>query len=87
MTLGTFLFYDLYLREVHLYTIGSPQRFLLRFSELINGYFIEWGILFFLPVLFTLAFGRIYCEFVCPYEAYQEFLGKITKKKIKIPKK
>lgn len=87
LTLGIFFLYGFYLREAHLCTVGSPQRFLLRFQELIKGHFPEWGLLFFVPILFTLAFGRIYCGFVCPYGAYQEFLSLITKKKLKIPEK
>ncbi len=87
LTLGTFFLYDFYLREAHLCTVGAPQRVLLRFQELIKGHFPEWGLLFFVPILFTLVFGRIYCGFVCPYGAYQEFLSLITKKKLKIPEK
>ena len=87
LTLGAFFLYNFYLRESLLCTISSPQRFLLRFQEIVNGHFLEWSILFFLPIIFTLAFGRIYCGFVCPYGAYQEFLSLITKKKIEIPEK
>lgn len=87
LTLGVFLFYDFYFREAHLSTVGSPQRLILRLPEILTGNFLEWGILFALPIVFTLLFGRIYCGFVCPYGAYQEFLSFLNKKKFLIPEK
>ncbi len=87
LILATYFGYNFLLREAHLCTVGTPQRILFRLPEIAAGHFVEWGALFFLPVIFTLGFGRIYCGFVCPYGAYQEFLSKITKKKITVPHK
>lgn len=38
-------------------------------------------------IITVLLFRRGFCGWICPFGAIQEFLGKITKKKIKIPKK
>jgi polyferredoxin len=43
--------------------------------------------LFFFTVVFALIFGRAFCGNICPFGALQEFIGKITKNKIAIPKK
>ena len=41
--------------------------------------------LFFLTIIFTLIFGRSFCGNICPFGALFEFIGKIKKKKLKIP--
>jgi len=43
--------------------------------------------LFFFMLIFALVFGRAFCGSVCPFGALQEFIGKISKKKLKAPKK
>lgn len=42
--------------------------------------------LFFLTLVFSLIFGRSFCGNICPFGALFEFIGKIRKKKIEIPK-
>lgn len=42
--------------------------------------------LFFFTIIFAIIFGRAFCGNICPFGALQEFLGKISKKKINIPK-
>lgn len=45
-------------------------------------------LLFLLSVLFPLFTGkRFYCTWVCPYGSAQEIMGKLNKKKIKLPSK
>ncbi|MDR0496602.1 MAG: 4Fe-4S binding protein [Treponema sp.] len=43
--------------------------------------------LFFFTLVFALVFGRAFCGSVCPFGALQEFLGKISKKKITVPER
>ena len=43
--------------------------------------------LFFFTLIFSLVFGRAFCGYICPFGALQELLGKISKKKIKVPEK
>jgi len=43
--------------------------------------------LFFFSLFFALVFGRAFCGYICPFGALQEFLGKITRKKFKVPEK
>lgn len=42
--------------------------------------------LFFLTIIFSLVFGRAFCGNICPFGFLQELVGKISKKKIIIPK-
>ena len=43
--------------------------------------------LFFFTLAFALVFGRAFCGNICPFGALQEFIGKITRKKINVPVK
>lgn len=43
--------------------------------------------LFFFTLIFALVFGRAFCGNICPFGFLQELLGKITKRKITVPKK
>jgi len=43
--------------------------------------------LFFFMLIFALVFGRAFCGNICPFGFLQELLGKITKRKITVPKK
>lgn len=43
--------------------------------------------LFFITLIFALVFGRAFCGNICPFGFLQELLGKITKRKITVPKK
>ena len=43
--------------------------------------------LFFFTLVFALLFGRAFCGQICPFGALQEFVGKISKIKLKAPQK
>ena len=43
--------------------------------------------LFFFTLIFALIFGRAFCGNICPFGALQELIGKISKKKLKVPGK
>lgn len=43
--------------------------------------------LFFFTLIFALVFGRAFCGNICPFGALQEFVGKISKRKITVPEK
>ena len=43
--------------------------------------------LFFFTLVFALIFGRAFCGYICPFGALQEFVGKISKRKFKVPEK
>ncbi|MDR0448709.1 MAG: 4Fe-4S binding protein [Treponema sp.] len=41
--------------------------------------------LFFFMLVFAFLFGRAFCGNICPFGGLQEFIGKITKRKLKVP--
>jgi len=43
--------------------------------------------LFFFTLVFALIFGRAFCGNICPFGALQELFGKLSKRKIQLPKK
>jgi len=43
--------------------------------------------LFFFTIIFALIFGRAFCGYICPFGALQELMGKISKKKFRVPEK
>lgn len=44
-------------------------------SKVVLG--LDYFIIFLLPIIFTLLFGRIFCFWVCPLGAFQEFVYKL----------
>ena len=56
-----------------------------RFLPIAN--FLYWYLLVGPIIIVTFLFGRIYCGWVCPFGATQEFLCKVPIKKVHLPRK
>ncbi|MEN6379095.1 MAG: 4Fe-4S binding protein [Methanofastidiosum sp.] len=89
LTLAISLLYLGFIRGGCLCVVGSLQQLALYFIGAINGNYLYWLMLFFLPVGFSLIFGRIFCGYACPIGAWQQLLAGIGSKltKFKMPQK
>lgn len=72
-----------FFREGCVCSVGSIQNVVLALAD--GTYSMPWNVLlfFFLPVIFALIFGRVFCSGVCPIGALQELVnvrnGKMNK--------
>lgn len=65
--------------------IGSVQQIPIFFSSIVQGKALDWVVVFIVPILFTVFFGRVYCGGVCPFGGVQEFVHKAgTKLKLNV---
>lgn len=76
------IFIGFYLKEC-ICPIGAFQYLAIDFKNVLSFDNLNFLLLFTVPIVFTIFFGRIYCSYVCPMGAYQEFLFRLgTKLKI-----
>lgn len=62
--------------------IGLINIFTGRVPDIVTG--LSWYLLFVWTFTTAMFFGRIYCNWICPFGAIQEFLGKISRFHVKI---
>ncbi len=89
LALAIALIYLGFIRGGCLCVVGSLQQLSLYYIGAINGNYLYWLMLFFLPIGFSLIFGRIFCGYACPIGAWQQLLVGIGSKltKFKMPQK
>jgi len=76
------IYVGFYLKEC-ICPIGAFQYLAMGYKDIFNKDNINFLLLFGLPIIVTIFWGRVYCGAVCPMGAYQELLFKIgTKLKI-----
>lgn len=68
-----------YLKEC-ICPIGAFQYLAIGYKNIFSKDNLNFILLFTVPIIFTILFGRIYCGTVCPMGAFQELLFKIGKK-------
>ena len=88
-TLAISLIYLGFIRGGCLCVVGSLQQLTLYFIGAISGNYLYWLMLFFLPIGFSILFGRIFCGYACPIGAWQQLLAGIGSKltKFRMPQK
>jgi len=74
-TLGISMIYLGFIRGGCICVAGSLQQLALFAVGAIKGNYLYWSLLFILPVLFSIVFGRIFCGYACPIGAWQQFLS------------
>lgn len=57
--------------------IGAFQNLPMRLAGVLNGQYIYWFVLMFIPIVFVFIAGRIYCGSTCPMGGVQELLFKL----------
>ncbi|MFH1287251.1 MAG: 4Fe-4S binding protein [bacterium] len=62
--------------------IGLINIFTGKIPDIITG--LSWYLLFIFTFITTIFWGRIYCSWICPFGAIQEFLGKISRFHVKM---
>lgn len=89
LALAISLIYLGFIRGGCLCVVGSLQQLALYFIGAINGNYLYWLIMFFLPIGFSILFGRVFCGYACPIGAWQQLLAGIGNKftKFRMPKK
>ena len=89
LSLGISLIYLGFIRGGCLCVVGSLQQLALFLSGAIQGNYLYWFMLFLLPILFSIIFGRIFCGYACPIGAWQHLLREIGSKifKFDMPKR
>lgn len=83
-TLCTFslIYFGFFLHQA-LCPIATLQMVFISKEKIVLTFFIF--LVFLLPILTTLLFGSIFCNFVCPIGAFQELIFRISRKFAKIP--
>lgn len=83
------LIYLGFIRGGCLCVVGSLQQLSLYLIGAINGNYLYWLTLFFLPLGFSIIFGRIFCGYACPIGAWQQLLAGIGSNltKFRMPQK
>jgi hypothetical protein len=81
--LGLSLLYLGFIRGGCLCVVGSLQQISLYLIGAIKGNYLYWLMLFFLPIVFSILFGRIFCGYACPIGAWQQLMSGIGSKFIK----
>ena len=76
------LYFGFLLRQA-LCPIATLQMVFVLKDRIVLAFFIF--LIFLLPILTTLLFGRIFCSFLCPLGAIQELIFRIPRKFLKIP--
>lgn len=76
------LYFGFLLRQA-LCPIATLQMLFVLKDRIVLAFFIF--LIFLLPILTTLLFGRIFCNFLCPLGATQELIFKIPRKFLRIP--
>ncbi len=89
LALGISLIYLGFIRGGCICVVGSLQQLSLFISGAIQGNYLYWSILFLLPIVFSIFFGRIFCGYACPIGAWQQLLVGIGSKfsKFYLPEK
>jgi len=77
------LFYFGFLLRQALCPIATFQMVFVLKDQVVLTFFIF--LIFLLPILTTLLFGRIFCNFLCPIGATQELIFRVSRKFVKIP--
>ncbi|MCC7573188.1 MAG: 4Fe-4S binding protein [Candidatus Methanofastidiosum sp.] len=83
LALTVSLIYLGFIRGGCLCVVGSLQQLALYSIGAIKGNYLYWSMLFFLPIGFSIIFGRIFCGYACPIGAWQQLMAGIGNKLIK----
>ncbi|NPV50785.1 MAG: 4Fe-4S binding protein [Candidatus Methanofastidiosum sp.] len=81
--LAVSLIYLGFIRGGCLCVVGSLQQLSLYAIGAIKGNYLYWLMLFFLPIGFSILFGRIFCGYACPIGAWQQLMSGIGSRLIK----
>lgn len=79
LLITSLVYIGFYLKEC-ICPIGAFQYLAIDFRNIFSKDNLNFLLLFIVPIIFTIFFGRIYCSTVCPMGAYQELLFKLGKK-------
>ncbi len=71
-----------FLRSTFLSAVNLSNSLLLRFPPFKNN--VLWWMLVGVVGVTTLLFGRVYCGWLCPFGAVEEFLGRLRRPKLRI---
>lgn len=82
-SLAVSLIYLGFIRGGCLCVVGSLQQLSLYAISAIKGNYLYWLMLFFLPIGFSILFGRVFCGYACPIGAWQQLMSGIGSRLIK----
>ncbi|NYT04213.1 MAG: 4Fe-4S binding protein [Candidatus Methanofastidiosa archaeon] len=82
-TLAVSLIYLGFIRGGCLCVVGSLQQLSLYAIGAIKGNYLYWLMLFFLPIVFSVILGRVFCGYACPIGAWQQLMSGIGSRLIK----